>query len=132
MASPPKVNHTKSVLVIDDDPNVQAALQRILRPQGFMVTVANDGFHAGEWLSHIKPDVITLDITMPVLDCAETLKAIRSITKLDNTKILILSGKSSAELLPLLRLGANAIMEKPVKSDKLIQMIRSLAGVELA
>jgi DNA-binding response OmpR family regulator len=51
---------------------------------------------------------------------------IRSLPNMQRTKIIILSGRSQSELLPLLQSGADAIIEKPVESDILIEKIELL------
>ena len=60
--------HQKSLLIVDDDPDIREILQEVFRDQGFVVTTAANGEVAMHALTSIHPDVIVLDIHMPIMD----------------------------------------------------------------
>jgi len=67
------------VLVVDDDPDVLASLERGLRLSGFDVSTAVDGAEALRSATETRPDAIVLDINMPVLDGVSVVTALRAM-----------------------------------------------------
>ena len=57
-----------SVLIVEDDPNIAELLQMYLEKEGYAVTVANDGGQGLAKYRAIKPDLVLLDVMMPVMD----------------------------------------------------------------
>lgn len=72
---------TKKILVVDDEESIQFLYKEELEEEGFVVELANNGKEALEKLSLFKPDLITLDIKMPVMDGIEALKRIREVER---------------------------------------------------
>ena len=60
--------HQKSVLIVDDDPDIREILEEVFQDQGFVVRTAANGDIAFRALATIDPDVIVLDIHMPIMD----------------------------------------------------------------
>ena len=78
------------VLVIDDEPNVRSLLDTLLRPQGYDVILADNGWTGLQLYRQEHPDVILLDLKMPKLDGITVLKQIRSV---DLTQpVIVLTG----------------------------------------
>jgi DNA-binding response OmpR family regulator len=67
----------KKIMIVDDEENIRFLYKEELEEDGFMVEVAQNGREALEKLPLFKPDLITLDIKMPVMDGIEALKRIR-------------------------------------------------------
>ena len=67
------------MLVVDDDPDVLASLERGLRLSGFEVSTAVDGAEALRSATETRPDAIVLDINMPVLDGVSVVTALRAM-----------------------------------------------------
>ena len=67
-----------SVLIVEDDRNIAELLQMYLEKEGYAVTVANDGGQGLQKYRAIKPDLVLLDVMMPVMDGWSVCKAIRS------------------------------------------------------
>ena len=83
------------ILIIDDQPNVRALLDVLLRQQGYEVVLAENGWKGLELYSREHPDVILLDLNMPELDGVTVLKQIRSVDP--NQPVIILTGDSTSE-----------------------------------
>jgi CheY-like chemotaxis protein len=60
--------HQKSVLIVDDDPDIREILEEVFHDQGFVVRTAANGEVAFRALATMDPDVIVLDIHMPIMD----------------------------------------------------------------
>ncbi len=66
----------KKILVVDDEESIRFLFKEELEEEGFRVEVASNGKEALEMLPELRPDLVTLDIRMPVMDGIETLKRI--------------------------------------------------------
>jgi two-component system, response regulator, stage 0 sporulation protein F len=82
----------KRIMVVDDEENIRFLYKEELEEEGFVVELAGNGKEALEKLPSFKPDLITLDIKMPVMDGIETLKRIRELER--NLPIILCSAYS--------------------------------------
>lgn len=71
----------KKILVVDDEESIRFLYKEELEEEGFIVELAQNGKEALEKLPLFKPDLITLDIKMPVMDGIEALKRIREVER---------------------------------------------------
>ena len=71
----------KKILVVDDEESIRFLYKEELEEDGFQVDLAKNGSEALEKLPDFKPDLITLDIKMPVMDGIEALKRIREVDR---------------------------------------------------
>src|SRR6202023_3739755 len=83
------------VLVVDDDHDVLASLERGLRLSGFDVFTAVDGAEALRSATETRPDAIVLDINMPVLDGVSVVTALRAMD--NDVPVCVLSARSSVD-----------------------------------
>ncbi len=111
---------SRSVLVIDDEPDIRALLQEILEDEGYEVATAGSAAEASEALSESTPDLVLLDIWMPDTDGISLLKAWKISGELQFPVIMI-SGHGTVETaVEATRLGAVDFIEKPVSLAKLL------------
>lgn len=100
------------VLVVDDDPDVLASLERGLRLSGFDVSTAVDGAEALRSATETRPDAIVLDINMPVLDGVSVVTALRAMD--NDVPVCVLSARSSVDdRVAGLEAGADDYLVKP-------------------
>lgn len=116
------------VLVIDDEVSFRKAIRRVLFSAGYQLDFAADGFQAGVKIMSGKPDLVTLDLSMPGLDGFEVLKFIREQPELAAVRILVISGLEQSELDRAKQLGANAVLAKPFENEQLLQLVQQLLG----
>jgi DNA-binding NtrC family response regulator len=83
------------VLVIDDEPNVRTLLDMLLRPKGYEVMLADNGWTGLRLYRQEHPDVILLDLKMPKLDGITVLKKIRSVDP--KQPVIVMTGDTSPE-----------------------------------
>src|SRR2546430_9145859 len=115
------------VLIADDTPDIRLLLRAALRmyPGFEIVGEAADGAEAVKLAQEHQPDVILLDLAMPVKDGLQAIPEIREESP--DTKILVLSGFTATEMRPeAFRLGAHAYLEKGSPPDRLIATLRRL------
>jgi len=115
------------VRVVDDEPDVVALLQTILRAEGFEVDVDTDGRSALAHLLAEPPDLLVLDLMMPDLDGFELLKLLRMDSRGADVPVVILSARTGHEdQIEMLQLGANVYLTKPFSPRELVAMVREL------
>jgi two-component system response regulator MprA len=113
------------VLVVDDDPPLRRMLQRTLRAEGFEVSTATDGGGALVEAERAAPDVIVLDVALPVLDGIGVCRRLRS--KGLATPILMLTARDAvADRVAGLEAGADDYLVKPFAVQELVARIRAL------
>lgn len=118
----------KRVLVVDDEPAMALAIQRVLARAGFETAIANDGFLAGSLLYTFRPDLLTLDIRMPGIDGFAVLRFLREAPLPTPLKVLVVSGDSAERLEQALALGAHGALCKPFDNEALLAAARELLG----
>ena len=113
------------VLVVDDDSDVLASLERGLRLSGFEVSTAVDGAEALRSATETRPDAIVLDINMPVLDGVSVVTALRAMD--NDVPVCVLSARSSVDdRVAGLEAGADDYLVKPFAVQELIARLRAL------
>ncbi len=113
------------ILLVDDERDIVEFLQYNLVQEGFDVIIAYDGKEALSKISG-KPDLIILDIMMPILDGYEVCRRIRDTKGFETTPIIFLTAKAGEydEILGL-ELGASDYIQKPISPKKLIARVKS-------
>ena len=113
------------VLVADDEPDIRHLLARFLSDRGFEVATAENGYDALGTIRRIDPDVLLLDISMPVMNGIELLRFAGDL-QLGMPIVIAVSGVASeAEVSEVLRLGATDFFAKPVDLKSLLSCIES-------
>ncbi|WP_306356815.1 MULTISPECIES: response regulator transcription factor [unclassified Nocardia] len=116
---------TPTVLVVDDDEDVLASVERGLRLSGFRVVIARDGAAALRAVTEESPDAVVLDMNMPILDGAGVVTALRAMG--NEVPICVLSARSSVDdRIAGLESGADDYLVKPFVLAELVARIRAL------
>jgi len=120
------MSKTFKILVIDDSPFIFKAVKKALEPNGFeVVDSAANGKIGIEMYEKISPDLITLDVTMPVMDGIQTARALININP--DVKIVMLSAMGDDVLLNEAKsLGIKQFVRKPFKPEELISAVQSI------
>lgn len=114
----------RKVLIADDEPNIVAALEYLLRGNGYDTRSATDGEQALALVESYLPDVVLLDIMMPVKSGYEVCQRMRERPEWRHIKIVILSARGrEAEVSKGLSLGADLYVTKPFSTDELVATI---------
>ena len=113
-----------SVLIVEDDRNIQELLQLYLEKEGYAVTVASDGGQGLSKFRAIKPDLVLLDVMMPVMDGWAVCKAIRADSQ---TPIIMLTAKGETDdKVTGLKSGADEYVTKPFEMKELLARIEAV------
>lgn len=117
----------KKILIVDDEPNIVMSLEYTFKKNNFEVYIARDGQEALDILKTQMPDIIILDIMMPLVDGFETLEQIKKNEKLNHCKVIFLSAKNKeSDIEKGLALGADAYLTKPFSIKKVVEQVNEL------
>ena len=113
-----------SVLVVEDDKNIQELLQMYLEKEGYAVTTANDGGQGLTKFRAIQPDLVLLDVMMPVMDGWAVCKTIRAESK---TPVIMLTAKGETDdKVTGLKAGADDYITKPFEMKEVLARIEAV------
>jgi DNA-binding response OmpR family regulator len=105
------------------------SLEYTFKKNNFEVFIARDGQEALEILQNQLPDVIILDVMMPLVDGFETLEQIKKNEKLQHCKVMFLSAKNKeSDIEKGMALGADAYLTKPFSIKKVVEQVNELLG----
>ena len=116
------------ILVIDDDPDMRAFLEEVLKPAGYEVILAADGREGVEQHSTSPADLVITDIYMPKQGGLETIREFRM--RFPEVSVIAMSGKALAvTMLSIAQdFGAVAVLHKPFTADELIVAVAKALG----
>ena len=119
----------KRVLIADDEPNIVASLEFLMEQAGFEVRLAANGQEALDLVASFRPDLVLLDVMMPVKNGYEVCQILKSDPATRAVKVVMLSAKGrDVEVAKGLELGAEAYVTKPFSTRDLVAQIRDLLG----
>ena len=114
-----------TILITDDAAFMRRLLSGILLPLGHTIHEAVDGADMLKKYDEIKPDIVTLDITMPNMDGLDAVKALH--TKHPDAKVIMCSAMGQqAMVIQALQSGAKDFIVKPFQPDRVIEAINKL------
>jgi len=121
------VSYIGSILVVEDEPELRFILVAHLRASGFDVLEAVDGLKAVELAIEKLPDLILMDLGLPVMDGIATTRALRSNRQTSAIPIIMLTGRSGTEdILRGLEAGAQEYLLKPFDVAELLARVRKV------
>ena len=130
----------KTILVVDDEPNVRLFLQTVLEDAGFNVMTASDGDEALEIIRSSKPDFISTDLVMPNRSGPRLLYELKKDKELSRIPVLIVTahaktdmGKTDLEsiMADSVMSGPGVYLEKPVRPAAYVRHVKEALGIEL-
>lgn len=121
----------RRILIVDDEPNIVLSLEFLMQQSGFDVAVARDGAEALERMQSFQPDLVLLDVMMPVLNGFEVCQKIRENSAWNDVKIVMLSAKGrESEVNKGLALRADAYVTKPFSTRELVERVAGMMAQE--
>ncbi|MDM8521854.1 response regulator [Desulfococcaceae bacterium HSG8] len=118
------------VLIVDDEPNIVVPLQFLMEQNGYDVMVAESGEQAMDIVPEFRPDLILLDIMLPVLDGFGVCQMVRENPDWQDTKIILITamGRDEVNITKGLALGADAYITKPFSNSEVVEKVKELLG----
>ena len=114
------------LLIVDDVPDNLFLVRTILEEEGYEIITLSNGQDALKIIETEPPDLILLDVMMPVMDGYEVTRRIRAMKDLPFIPILLITAYDRANAVKGLDLGADEFIRKPIEADELLARVRSL------
>jgi len=117
----------QKILIVDDEPDILELVEYNLKKEGYQVYVASNGKEGISVARKVHPDLIILDIMMPVMDGIEACRLMRSIPEFKNTFMVFLTARSEeySEIAGF-NVGADDYIAKPIKPRALVSRINAI------
>jgi two-component system chemotaxis response regulator CheY len=117
------VTMPKSVLVVDDAAFMRMMIRDILAREGYVIHEAVNGRDAVEKYAEVKPDIVTMDITMPEMSGIDALRAIRQYDP--DARVLVVSAMGQQKMIvEALEYGAMDFLVKPFQPTKVLETVK--------
>jgi DNA-binding response OmpR family regulator len=117
----------RRILVVDDEPNIVTALEFLLGSSGYEVQVARTGQEALDALASLPPDLVLLDVMLPVVSGYDVCRRMRAAPAWRGVKIVLLTAKGrEAEVRRGMENGADLYVVKPFSTQDLLRKIHGL------
>jgi DNA-binding response OmpR family regulator len=121
------------VLIADDEPNIVTALEFLLQRNGYEVYIARNGDAALKLVEQHQPNLVLLDVMMPLKSGYEVCQRMRERADWRHIKIIMLTAKGrDVEMSKGLSIGADLYITKPFSTQELVAKINGLLGVGAA
>lgn len=114
------------LLIVDDVPDNLFLVSTILEEEGYEIITSSNGREALKEIEAQPPDLILLDVMMPVMDGYEVTRRVRAMKDLPFIPILLITAYDRANAVKGLDLGADEFIRKPIEADELLARVRSL------
>ena len=115
----------KTVLVVDDDPDMRFMLKLLLERGGYQVTEAGDGLAALHAVRARMPDLVLTDLRMPMMDGAELIQRLRSDEETEGMPIILITAYA---VLPATAGLADETIPKPFAPERVVETVTRLLG----
>lgn len=126
-------DYTPYILIVDDLPDNCELLASILAEDGYHIQTANDGLTAIDMVEQIKPDLILMDVNMPVMDGFDACRELKLRHPDIDIPVVFLTGQNSMEaIVHGFNLGARDYLTKPFNPEELLARVRTHVQLELA
>jgi DNA-binding response OmpR family regulator len=119
----------KTILIVDDDPDVRLGLHIRLKANHYNIIFAADGMASIAQARKHLPDLIILDLGLPAGDGFSVLERLRANDSLSLIPVIVVSARDvTANMDRALKAGAKAFLQKPVDNAQLLSVIRKVLG----
>lgn len=119
----------KTILIVDDDPDLRLSLHLRLKANHYNVIFAGDGMAAIAEARKHMPDLIILDLGLPAGDGFSVMERLKATDSLSSIPVIVVSARNrDANVDRALQAGAKAFLQKPADNAELLSMIRRALG----
>ena len=109
----------KTVLVVEDYTDVRTMMRILIKRHGYEVVEASDGYEAVEKTVQFHPDLILMDLALPIMDGVTATKIIREIEGFDNVSIVALTAYRNTSFDKAIEAGFDNVLLKPLHFENL-------------
>ena len=117
------------ILIADDEPNILLSLEFLMKREGYDVVVVRDGRQALEAIIRDHPDLVLMDVMMPVKSGFDVCQEVRATEGIKDTPIVMLTAKGrDTDIARGMAMGATAYVTKPFSTREMARQVRELLG----
>ena len=117
------------ILIVDDSNEILKYLTRFFESYGFVVYTSTDGLDGIQRAVELRPDIIFLDLMMPTFDGIKMLQVKSVLKEIINIPVIVVSANTARRnVVAALEAGANKVLSKPLKEQKIIEYINEVLG----
>ncbi len=125
------MNHTGSILIVDDEPMARDVMEGFLFKDGYDLTFAASGAEALDCVAKLAPDVILLDVMMPGMDGLEICRILKADERWQHIPVILVTALGSKEDVAAgFEAGANDFLTKPANEAELRGRVRSMLRIK--
>jgi two-component system response regulator VicR len=120
----------KTILVVDDEYALVESLTELLQDEGYRVISAGNGREGLATLQKEKPDLVVVDLMMPIADGRELVRGMRSLADHRSIPVVMMSAAAREVALPIRDRSLNVAryLQKPFRFEKILEAIEQLVG----
>ncbi len=119
----------KTILVVDDEPDILKVVTFRLKKSGYDIIEATDGQKAMDLIHEHRPHLIVLDLRLPVIDGWEVCRQVKADDQLKHTPIILLTASADALNLEMTKeLKVEDCFVKPFEPEELLKVVKKLIG----
>jgi CheY-like chemotaxis protein len=118
----------KKVLIVEDYPDVRKIMEIIVKRQGYEVIEAEDGYEAIEKVKQYHPDLILMDLAMPVMDGITATQVIRGLEDFGRIPIIALTAYGSDYYRKAISAGCDDVINKPLEFKGIAPLLKQYLG----
>lgn len=115
---------SKKVLIVEDYADVRAMMKFFIKRQGYQVIEAGDGYEAIEKVKEHHPDLILMDLAMPIMDGVTATEIIRDFYDTEKVPIIALTAYGEIYQQKAIKAGCNQVINKPVEFDNIEPLLK--------
>lgn len=119
----------KTILIVEDQIDALDMLALLFRNEGYQVITAQDGKDGFDTARNQQPDLVLTDLTMPKLSGFDLIQLLRGTPPLHNVPVIVMSAFGEEMLERALEAGANEVIPKPLRFDRLIDLTAHLVSI---
>lgn len=119
-----KINKPKTILVVDDYEDTRVFIRYLLEELGYQVLEAKDGWNAVEIVKKQVPDLILMDMALPVVSGISATKLIREFKEASKIPIIAFTASGRYIYQQAIDAGCNDFLEKPINAEKLESILK--------
>lgn len=116
----------KKILIVDDEENIVISLSFLLKQEGYIIETAQNGKAAIEQFEQFQPDIILLDVMMPVMDGFEAAQHIRKIATKELHIVFLTAKGTVQDKLDGYKSGAEYYIVKPFDNEELLTLLKEI------
>lgn len=119
----------KKILLVDDDPDILKVIALRVRKAGYEIITAEDGQKALDLMQTQKPDLVLLDLWLPIVDGDEVCKRIKADDRFKNIPVILLTATSPSKIVDKTKkLKADDCITKPFEPEELLKKVKKFIG----